>query len=83
MLFRSWFIGGGYEYAVPWAGFHGLFWKTEYRFAQYREADLPVLITGTGLPNGTILDDKKFVQTVTTSLVWKFNWFGGPVVAKY
>ena len=31
---------------------------------------------------GVDVDSKKYVQTVTTSLVYKFN-FGGPVVAKY
>jgi outer membrane immunogenic protein len=78
--YSGWFLGGGTEYALPWA--HGLFWKTEYRFAQYRADDLAIFVTNTGLPTGTILNDQKFVQTVTTSLVWKFNW-GGPVVARY
>src|SRR5262249_30941677 len=80
--YNGWFIGGGTGYAVPWAGFRGLFLETEYRFAQYRSEDLAAFFTNTGLPNGTILHDQKFVQTVTSSLVWKFNW-GGPVVARY
>jgi outer membrane immunogenic protein len=78
--YSGWFLGGGTEYALPWA--HGLFWKTEYRFAQYRADDLALFVTTTGLPTGTIGHDEKFVQTVTTSLVWRFN-FGGPVVARY
>jgi hypothetical protein len=39
-------------------------------------------VTATGFPNGTIAHDQKFIQTVTSSLVWRFNW-GGQVVAKY
>jgi outer membrane immunogenic protein len=80
--YSGWFLGGGTEYAVPWASFRGLFWKTEYRFSEYRADNLGAFVTATGLPNGTVANDQKFVQTVTTSLVWKFNW-GGPVVARY
>ena len=32
--YRGWFVGGGVEYALGWLP--GLFWKTEYRFADYR-----------------------------------------------
>jgi len=78
--FNGWFIGGGYEYRLPW--WQNVTWKTEYRFSQYQNQDEAVFVTATGLPNGTILHDEKFVQTVTTSLVWRFN-FGGPVVARY
>jgi outer membrane immunogenic protein len=71
------FIGGGYEYRLPW--FQGLAWKTEYRFNFYDSKDLaylPLALTGTATHM------QKDVQTVTTSLVWRFN-FGGPVVARY
>jgi outer membrane immunogenic protein len=80
--YTGWFLGGGTEYGVPWAGFRGLFWKTEYRFSQYRTDDLATFVTATGLPNGAIAHDQKFIQTVTSSLVRRFNW-GGPVAAKY
>jgi outer membrane immunogenic protein len=79
---NGWFLGGGYEYAVPFSGFHGLFWKTEYRFAQYRTADLIEVSTATGVPSGNTEHSQAFVQTITSSLVWRFN-FGGPVVARY
>ena len=36
----GWFIGGGTEYQVPWAGFNGLFWRSEYRFATYSAVNL-------------------------------------------
>jgi outer membrane immunogenic protein len=78
--YDGWFLGGGTEYRLPW--WQGLTWKTEYRFAQYKNADLPAFFTTTGIANGLIAHDEKFVQTVTTSLVWRFN-FGGPVVARY
>jgi len=69
------------KYAVPWAGFNGLFWKTEYRYSTYKADDLPIVQTN-GLPSGVAFHSEKAVQTITTSLVWKFNW-GGPVVARY
>jgi outer membrane immunogenic protein len=78
--YRGWFIGGGTEYRLPW--WNSLTWKTEYRFAQYRADNLAQFVTTTGAPTGVIFTDQKFVQTVTTSLVWHFN-FGGPVVARY
>jgi outer membrane immunogenic protein len=76
--YSGWFIGGGTEYRLPWAS--GLFWRTEYRYASYQAADL-VVFTG-GAPSTSAEHLQPNVQTVTTSLVWKFN-FGGPVVAKY
>jgi outer membrane immunogenic protein len=80
--YNGWFIGGGTEYAVPWGGFHGLFWKTEYRFSSYRAVDVTEVVLATGAPIGLSDHMEKHVQTVTTSLVWRFN-FGGPVVARY
>jgi outer membrane immunogenic protein len=76
--FNGWFIGGGTEYRLPW--WQGLTWKTEYRFNQYQSADLPWLFNG--VATGIFEHEQKFVQTVTTSLVWRFD-FGGPVVARY
>jgi outer membrane immunogenic protein len=80
--YRGWFLGGGTEYRVPWAGFNGLFWRSEYRFSNFQSLDAPeVFFTGGGSVG---LSDRmtKNVQTVTSSLVWRFNW-GGPVAAKY
>jgi outer membrane immunogenic protein len=75
---NGWFIGGGYEYQLPFA--HGLSWKTEYRFNQYQSINLAE--TFNGVATGNVVHNQSFVQTVTTSLVWRFN-FGGPVVARY
>jgi len=77
--YSGWFIGGGYEYRIPWVAFNGLYWKTEYRYASYQAADIP--ITPLTITH-TAEHMQKDTQTVTTSLVWKFSW-GGPVVAKY
>src|SRR6185437_90802 len=81
--YSGWFIGGGTEYALnmPWIPIRGLFWRTEYRYAQYQAADLPILID-TGAPLGVAEHSQKTVQTVTSGLVWRFN-FGGPLAARY
>jgi len=55
--------------------------KTEYRSAFYDRATLRDLTAG-GVPTGFATTFKPIVQTVSTSLVYRFNW-GGPVVAKY
>jgi outer membrane immunogenic protein len=75
--YSGWFIGGGYEYSLNWLSFipiSGLFWRTEYRFQQYQSADLPLLFDGvqTGLASHMQKDE----QTITSGLVWRFN-FGG------
>jgi outer membrane immunogenic protein len=81
--YSGWFLGSGLEYTTNWLP--GLFWKTEYRFSEFNHANLPQICTincGTPGPNGVFLDSQKFVQTIRTELVYRFNW-GGPVVAKY
>jgi outer membrane immunogenic protein len=77
--YNGWFIGGGTEYRLPFAP--SLTWKTEYRFASYRAEDLSATFNN-GVLVGFAENSQKFTQTVTTSLVWRFN-FGGPVVARY
>jgi outer membrane immunogenic protein len=76
---NGWFLGGGYEYQLPFA--QNLTWKTEYRFSDFGDRTDTVYTLATGTPL-ELTDSRKFVQTVTTSLVWRFN-FGGPVVARY
>ena len=70
----GWFIGGGTEYAFTWLPINGLFWKTEYRFASYDSYDQhyvhPTFI------GSSIVHNDVDVQTITTSLVWHFNWPG-------
>jgi len=84
----GWFIGGGTEYAI-WdiIPVHGLFWRTDYRYARYNSVDLPIL-TSTGAPVTVTCTGiaavacgehmQKDVQTITTGLVWRFNVDGPP-----
>jgi outer membrane immunogenic protein len=75
----GWFIGSGYEYQIGW--FPGLTWKTEYRFADYGSRTDTIFFTPTGLPDFQS-NSHLFVQTVTTQLIWRFNW-GGPGMLGY
>ncbi|MFL6797128.1 MAG: outer membrane protein [Xanthobacteraceae bacterium] len=83
----GWFIGGGVEYALGW--FPGLFWKTEYRFADYRRNDdlRTIFIGTTAVPSIFAERSHHYDQTIRTELVWRFNMFGGgyggPVRAAY
>ncbi|KRP91303.1 hypothetical protein AOQ72_32850, partial [Bradyrhizobium yuanmingense] len=79
--YRGWFIGAGEEYALK--VLPGLFWKTEYRFSEFDVGTNPIRDTATGLPIGTSIDSEKWVHAVRSQLVYRFNWGGGPVVAKY
>jgi outer membrane immunogenic protein len=73
------FIGGGTEIAL--SGMFGLplppglFWRSEYRYSSFRCADLALSEDGVSLP-GYAEHSCKDVQTITSSLVWKFNWWG-------
>ena len=78
--YDGWFIGTGYEYGFGFLP--GLYWKTEYRFADYGAERVPVIITSTGAPTGVALDSHKYVHTVRSELVWRFS-FGGAVAARY
>jgi outer membrane immunogenic protein len=78
--YSGYFLGAGDEYALGFLP--GLFWKTEYRLSSYNTKTLPFLDTTTGVPNGLSDDSHKWVQTVRTELVYRFNW-GGPLVTKY
>jgi outer membrane immunogenic protein len=82
----GWFIGGGVERSLNIFGITapGWFMKTEYRAAYYDSKNINELIDGTNLSNGrTIHMDKPLVQTISTSLVYRFNWGGAPVGANY
>ena len=86
--YKGWFIGAGYEYGLSWFAIPGLFWKTEYRFYDYRADEVPIFFVpgGSTVPIITerlSIDSRKFVQTIRTELVWRFNLGGGPLVARY
>ena len=79
---NGWFIGGGLEAAIT----QNVFWRTEYRYSSYDTKTLtdtfpsganPVNVQGVG-PVGNPASSITFkpqVQTVTTQLVYKFNWW--------
>jgi outer membrane immunogenic protein len=69
--YDGWFVGTGYEYAIGW--FPGLTWKTEYRFADYG-GDRLTVFDSTGATTAFSVDREKFVHTVRSELVWRFNW---------
>jgi len=71
--FSGWFVGSGYEYNLGWLP--GLFWRTEYRLAEYNRGGRPFLQTlSTGTTVLGSVDSKPFVQTIRSELVWRFNW---------
>jgi outer membrane immunogenic protein len=70
--YNGYFIGSGYEYGFEF--FPGLFWKTEYRFASYQAANLAVLPGFLPLASATTLHVQPYIQTVSTELVYRFNW---------
>jgi len=80
--YKGWFLGTGYEYGLSFLP--GLFWKTEYRYSQYRAEDMAFTSISTGLATGDFLQSKKYEQTIRSELVYRFNFGGGgPVVARY
>ncbi|MBU6456723.1 MAG: porin family protein [Bradyrhizobium sp.] len=80
----GWFIGGGVENNLNIFGITapGWFMKTEYRAAYYENKNLGEFLTGTNTLGANTIGFKPLVQSVSTSLVYRFNW-SGPVVAKY
>jgi outer membrane immunogenic protein len=76
--YNGWFVGGGTEislsglFGLPLPA--GLFWRSEYRFSSFNSADLPFI--GSAALTGVSERTRPTVQTITTSLVWKFNWWG-------
>ena len=80
---QGWFVGGGFENNLDIFGItaRGWFMKTEYRGA-YFENKNSVWLNSAGAPFGVSSSFKPFVQTISTSLVYRFNWTG-PAVANY
>jgi outer membrane immunogenic protein len=78
--YKGYFLGAGDEYALSFMP--GLFWKTEYRLAEFNTQTLPFLNATTGLAGTDTVDSHKWVQTVRSELVYRFNWGKAPV-ARY
>jgi len=82
---NGWFIGGGVENNLNIFGIQspGWFMKTEYRSAFYGAKTRDEISDVTNLPTGIdSVRANSWNQTISTSLVYRFNWTG-PVVAKY
>lgn len=89
---KGWFLGGGTEIMMTqWLP--GLSWKTEYRYARYDSVNAAEVCQFVGNPaaaaqcgavgpTGVVDHQTPNVQTIRTTLNYKFNW-GGPMVAKY
>jgi outer membrane immunogenic protein len=79
--YSGWFIGAGYEYGLGFLP--GLFWKTEYRYADYGSDLVPVIFAPTGAATPDFIDSHKRIHTVRSELVWRFNFGGAPIAARY
>jgi len=79
--YSGYFLGAGDEYALSFLP--GLFWKTEYRFSDLDTKTNPLRFSATNLLTGASIDSHKYVHTVRSELVYRFNWGGSGVVAKY
>jgi outer membrane immunogenic protein len=76
----GWFIGLGDEYALSFLP--GLFWKTEYRYAEFDRANVGITSIPGGFITGVSETERFHEHSVRSELVYRFNW-GGGVVAKY
>jgi outer membrane immunogenic protein len=81
---NGFFVGGGVENNLNIFGISapGWFMKTEYRAAYYDRKDLNINTDVTNVATGNSISFKPWVQTISTSLVYRFNWTG-PMVTKY
>ena len=77
--YSGWFIGTGYEYGLELAPGPVL----EDRISLRRLRHGAGAGSSPARPcRANLIDQHKYVQTVRSELVWRFN-FGGPVVARY
>ena len=79
----GWFVGGGVEHSLNIFGVSapGWFMKTEYRLAEYDRIVLPDSNAAGARANDITF--KPYVQTIKTEIVYRFNWGGAPIAAKY
>lgn len=67
----GWFIGGGFEAAIA----PGWFWRNEYRYSDFDTATVR-MASNPAVLIGNDLHFRPVVQTVTSQIVYKFNWGG-------
>jgi outer membrane immunogenic protein len=77
---QGWFVGGGVENNLDIFGISapGWFMKTEYRAAYYDNKNVNIALDGVNTSVGSV-SFKPLVETVSTSLVYRFNWTGPAV----
>lgn len=75
--YDGWFVGAGVERGL----WHGWLLRTEYRYSKYGSESLPLSVLGFPTP----LTDRNdiSVQTVRSTLAYKFNWMPAAVTARY
>jgi outer membrane immunogenic protein len=90
--YKGWFIGGGTEYAF--ATLPGLFLRSEYRYSTFDGQTNGLNCVGASAagpapsclaagPSGFADRTTIHSQTIKADLVWRFNFGGAGVVAKY
>src|SRR5215212_47786 len=82
---NGWFVGGGVENSLNifGAATPGWFMKTEYRVAEFDGTDILQMNNANNGLVGNIISFRPIVQTISTSLVYRFNWGGTPAATKY
>jgi outer membrane immunogenic protein len=71
--YQGWFVGGGVEYQASFLP--GLYFNTEYRFANYSQASLPLTNTGAAIGFASAnMNIHPYEQTVLSGVKYKFNW---------
>ena len=79
--YKGWFLGAGDEYGLGFLP--GLFWKTEARASHYDRQTQSDYFNNTNVRTGFAYDAEKWVYSVRSELVYRFNFGGSAVVAKY
>ncbi|MBR0735346.1 porin family protein [Bradyrhizobium liaoningense] len=81
---HGWFVGGGVENSLNIFGIAspGWFMKTEYRSAFYDQKTQSINTDIGDLPTINSVRANSWNQTISTSLVYRFNWTG-PAVGRY
>jgi outer membrane immunogenic protein len=79
--YKGWFVGSGFEHALSFLP--GLYWKSEYRFSDFDAQTIATRTIATNALTGFEYDYHKYTHSVRSSLVYRFNWGGSAVVAKY
>ena len=68
----GWFIGGGTETTLTPFLPAGWFLRSEYRYSSFGNEAITQTISGAPI---NIINFKPYVQTLSTSILYKFNWF--------